>query len=187
LRLLDRDAGRETPENLERGPLSGRVLEGVHAQRDPELVAERECKTFRHDANDRPRNAAEAHRSTDDVGVPREMQLPRLVADDEDRWGRIGLVRRQQIAAQQRGCVGDRKGRRGDFRHFHGLGCGLCRHQIVLRVSVGADVLDRGQLRPERGEFVHQPFLFATGLRPNELQLDDAIAAGNGQHRVEHA
>jgi hypothetical protein len=85
VRLLDRDAGRETPENLERGSLPGRVLEGVHAQRDPELVPAREFEAFRHDANDGPRNAAEAHRSTDDVGVPREMQLPRLVADDDDR------------------------------------------------------------------------------------------------------
>ena len=48
-------------------------------------------------------------------------------------------------------------------------------------------MLDRGQLRPERGEFVHQALLFAAGLRPDELQLDEAIAAGKGQHRVEHA
>ena len=46
-------------------------------------MATREFESFRHDANDGPWHAAEAHGSADHVWVATETNLPRLVADDD--------------------------------------------------------------------------------------------------------
>jgi hypothetical protein len=60
----------------------------------------RKLEPARHDADDRPLDAAEIDRPSHDVGIAAKTELPRLVPDDDDKRGGFRFVGGQQIPPQ---------------------------------------------------------------------------------------
>ena len=74
-------------------------------------------ETVRHDADDRVRDPAEIDGAAHDLRVAGESQLPRLIADDDDRQGGVPFVGREQVAAGERRGPRHGKSRGGDLRN----------------------------------------------------------------------
>jgi hypothetical protein len=176
LRLAERRAGGESPEDGDAGSAAWRIVEHARAKRCPRVVRDRKREAVRHHAHHGGVRLSELHGPPDDLRVAREARLPHVVAKDHHRRRSGLLVRRHEGAAQQRRRRSDPEPRRGDRRDLH-------REDLpVTPLEVACDVLPRPEVghRPHRlapdTEVVRRARLRVARLHVPVPQVHDAVA-----------
>jgi len=102
LRLTNRRAASQPPEDVDRRSAQRRVARGVDPQWRPRAVRDGERKPVRHHPHHFGDGVSDPHAAADDRCVAAEPALPHAVTDDEHR-GRAGaLVLFDEHASEQR-------------------------------------------------------------------------------------
>jgi hypothetical protein len=176
LRLAERRAGGEPPEDGDGGPTERRVVKHVRAERRPRFVRDREREAVRHHAHHGGVRVPDLHGSPDDRGVGREARPPQVVAEDHHRRRTGPLVLRHEGAAQQRRRRGDAEPRRGDRRDLHRAGLAVTPGEVARDVFPRPEVGHRPHRLAPDAEVVQRARLRVARLQVPVSQVHDAVA-----------